>query len=83
MTEENRTKLPRSASTGAPSSTFRQGMIMKAICFNASMDIEKTSIWFRLGYWLWGMDVWVDNVPVLKVIIAINIINLILMWGLK
>jgi hypothetical protein len=56
--------------------TFRQGLRSKSIYFNPSIfDKDATTI-FRIGYWIWGMDIWIGRVPMIKIMIGVNII----MW---
>jgi len=59
--------------------TFRDGLKCKAVyiqCFTS-----KTLLSFKIGYWLWGMDIWINNVPVMKTIIIANIVVwLLLFW---
>ena len=57
--------------------TFRDGLRHKAVEITTTAEMS----WqFKLGYYLWGMDVWCGNIPVLKVLIGVNILNMILMW---
>jgi len=58
--------------------TFKDGVKCRAIQF--TWETKGRSRLFWLGYFLWGMDVWCGNIPVLKVLIGVNILNMILMW---
>ena len=61
-----------------PRQTFREGTRCRAIQFSFSTKEPTRMFW--LGYWIWGLDIWCGNLPVLKVLIAVNILNIILMW---
>jgi len=57
--------------------TFRQGANCKAAYFQVDY---KAKIPFKLGYLLWGLDIWVGKVPMIKLMIGANIINMVIMW---
>ena len=61
--------------------TFKQGLQHKAITFD--LPFGSTTFMFRLGYCLWGMDIWIDKVPMIKLMIAANIVNMVVMWMVK
>ena len=58
--------------------TFKEGVESRAIQFTWGIKAHSRLFW--LGYFLWGMDIWCGNIPVLKVLIGVNILNIILMW---
>lgn len=60
---------------------FKAGLKRYAIVF--SMPVGSSDIPFILGYLLWGGDIWIGKIPMIKLMILINIVNIILMWTLK
>lgn len=59
---------------------FKLGTNYKAIFIGASGHIETTkNIFTKLGYWLWGMDIFIGKIPMIKLMIFCNII----MWIIK
>jgi hypothetical protein len=54
--------------------TFKQGLRSKSIYFEPM--IPNGTFQFKIGYWLWGMDIWIGKVPMIKFMILANLI----MW---
>jgi len=65
---------------GNKQTAFKEGVKCRALQFTWETGEKARSRLFWLGYFLWGMDVWCGNIPVLKVLIGVNILNMILMW---
>jgi len=63
---------------GNKQTTFKEGAKCRAIQFTWKTKAHCRLFW--LGYFLWGMDIWCGNIPTLKVLIGVNILNMILMW---
>lgn len=61
--------------------TFREGMRRKAIQFTPWQN--KSSLRFKIGYYLWGLDIWIGKVPMIKLMVAMNLSSLVLVWILK
>ena len=62
--------------------TFKQGTKLHAVDITTK-DIENCSRQFKFGYVLWGADIWINKVPLIKILVLINIINMILVWIIK
>jgi magnesium-transporting ATPase (P-type) len=43
----------------------------------------KNLFWLRLGYLLWGCDIWIGKMPFLKIILFCNIIVWIILFILR
>jgi hypothetical protein len=61
--------------------TFKEGAKTKALYITNS--ISKETAPFKLGYYLWGMDIWIGNIPLIKMVILINVINIAILWIVK
>jgi hypothetical protein len=59
---------------------FWNGTHCKAIQFDLRSNAD---IPFMLGYCLWGLDIWIDRAPMIKLMVFANIVNMAIMWILK
>lgn len=52
-------------------------------CKYRAVDISfSADVWDKLSHWqvIWGTDIWINNIPTLKMMILANIIIWIIMW---
>lgn len=62
--------------------SFKEGARIKAVQFSLGVE-PGWSFAAAAGYYLWGMDLWIGGVPLMKVIIGVNIINMLAMWVVR
>ena len=46
-----------------------------------STEVTKGHNWKTVSKILWGMDIWINNIPVVKVLILANVIVWLLLFG--
>jgi hypothetical protein len=60
--------------------TFRQGLRTKSIYFEPTIPDAQATISFKIGYWLWGMDIWIGRIPMIRFMLLANLIMWIILF---
>lgn len=60
-------------STKLPKRTWKDGVKDKAMCINLICTSDST-IGYYITWWLWAADIWFGRVPMIKLILALNVV---------